>query len=108
MTSATAIWLEEIFRDFGAITVRAMFGGHGVYHQGLMFALVANEMVYLKVDADIEAAFRERGLPPFSYEKKGKSMQMSYWQAPDEIYDEPEEAARWAQRSYEAALRARR
>lgn len=108
MTSNTAIWLEEIFRDFGAVTARAMFGGYGVYHQGLMFALVADEVIYLKVDADIEATFRERGLQPFTYEKKGKAMQMSYWQAPDEIYDDPEEAVLWARRSYEAALRARR
>jgi DNA transformation protein len=42
-------YLHEVFEDFGAIRVRRMFGGEGVYHQGLMFALVANERLYLKV-----------------------------------------------------------
>jgi DNA transformation protein and related proteins len=98
-------FLREVFEQFGPITARKMFGGYGVYHQGLMFALVADETLYLKADAENVATFEQAGLEPFAYNKQGKIMKMSYYLAPEEILDDPEEAAIWARRSYEAALR---
>lgn len=99
--------LEEVFRAFGVVTTRRMFGGHGVYHEGLMIALVADDVLYLKVDDASIGAFTERGLAPFEYDKAGKTMKMSYYTAPEDMFDDPEVAKEWAALAYEAALRAR-
>ena len=73
--------------------------------KGLMFALVADDTLYLKADETISQHFTELELEQFSYEKKGKSFKMSYYMAPEEIFDDPEEANVWASRSYAAAVR---
>jgi len=98
--------LKEVFARFGPISVRRMFGGHGLYREGLMFGLVFKEQVYLKADAQNQAEFEQLGLGAFVYEAKGKAVKLSYFQAPDALMDEPELAAVWAWRSFDAALRA--
>ena len=99
--------LVEVFELFGHIRSRKMFGGYGIYHDDLMFGLVANDELYLKVDSQSIGHFEERNLPPFEYEKNGKRMNMSYHLAPEEIYDDPEAARDWAVLAFEAALRAK-
>ncbi|MCP5144783.1 MAG: TfoX/Sxy family protein [Gammaproteobacteria bacterium] len=103
-----AEYLHEVFAQFGPIQTRRMFGGHGVYHEGLMFGLVADSALYLKADAQTTGQFTERGLQPFQYEKGGKAMTIAYYQAPEEVFDDPDEAAVWARLAFEAALRASR
>lgn len=100
--------LKEIFVLFGDVRARRMFGGYGIYHDDLMFGLVADDVLYLKADERSVAAFTERGLPPFEYEKNGKKMKMSYFTAPEEIFDDTEKAREWAVRAFEAALRGRK
>ena len=97
--------LEEVFVLFGPIEAKRMFGGYGIYHDGLMFALVADEVLYLKVDGQSVDRFIAEGLPAFLYEKNGKQVAMSYHLAPEAIYDEPTVAREWAILAYEAALR---
>lgn len=89
------------------MTARKMFGGYGLYHEGLMFALVADDTLYLKADADTVGDYTARGLGPFEYRKGGRIVKMSYFLAPAEILEDRDEAARWARRAYEAALRGR-
>lgn len=101
-------YLSEVFVEFGPITSRKMFGGYGIYHDGLMFGLVADEQLYLKVDAESKPEFLERGLEPFRFEMKGKVGEMSYHAAPEEIFDDPALAREWAVRGFEAALRAKK
>lgn len=97
--------LPEVFERFGRIAVRRMFGGHGVFHEGRMFALVARERLYLKTDAQSVAAFEARGLPAFTYQRKGELAQMNYHEAPAEVFDDRDEALRWARLAWEAVLR---
>jgi DNA transformation protein and related proteins len=101
-------YLAEVFQDFGAIRSRRMFGGYGIYHGDLMFGLVADDVLYLKVDAESVTRFEDMGLEPFEYVKNGKPMNMSYYMAPEAIFDDPDVAKEWAQLAYEAALRARK
>jgi DNA transformation protein len=103
-----AEYLKDVFEAFGPITVRSMFGGYGVYHDGLMFALVHEGELYLKVDEGNRGAFEQAGLSPFEYIKGGRRITMSYYQAPPEMLENPELAADWASRSYAAAIRSRR
>ena len=101
-------YLHEVFEHFGSIRSRRMFGGYGIYHDDLMFGLVADDVLYLKADAESSEFFVEKNLAPFEFTKKGKTMQMSYFMAPEEIYDDPEEARLWGIRAFEAALRAKK
>ena len=102
-----ADYLQDVFVELGPVTCRKMFGGYGVYHQGLMFALVADDVLYLKVDADTRPDYEARGLLPFCFEKSGKPVQMSYHQAPEDIFDDPELAARWGRAAWQAARRSK-
>ncbi|MGR3914813.1 MAG: TfoX/Sxy family protein [Gammaproteobacteria bacterium] len=97
--------LSEVFAQFGEITTRKMFGGHGVYHGGVMFGLVADDTLYLKVDAQSKGEFAARGLSAFVYTAGKKPVEMSYWLAPEEIFEDAEEAALWARRAHAAAVR---
>jgi len=98
-------FLKETFATFGPVNSRRMFGGHGLYFDGLMFGLVTQDMLYLKADAENRHFFEAEGLEKFSYEKQGKRYSIAYFQAPDQLFDDPEEAAIWARRSWQAALR---
>jgi DNA transformation protein len=100
-------FLKEVFEQFGPIHPRRMFGGYGLFHKGLMFGLVADDVLYLKADDTLSTYFEERGLDQFQYEKRGKTFKMSYYMAPENIFDDPEEAKIWAARSYEAAVRSK-
>jgi DNA transformation protein len=101
--------IREIFSEFGPVSVRRMFGGAGIYADGLMFALVADDVIYLKADAQNEAAFAREKLPPFTYvAKNNKRAVMSYRRMPDRLYDDPDELARWAREALAAARRAQK
>lgn len=99
--------LHEVFEHFGPIQTRRMFGGHGLFKDGLMFALVADDCLFLKADAEIAHFFESANLKPFEYTKADRTFTMSYYQAPDNIFDDADEAAAWARRSYDAALRSK-
>lgn len=100
--------LEEVFALFGPIESKRMFGGYGIFHDGLMFGLIADEQLYLKADKASAADYIELNLPPFMYDKNGKQIKMSYYLAPEEIFDDPEMAKQWAEHAFDAALRSRK
>src|SRR5690242_2011139 len=84
-----------------------MFGGAGIYAEGVMFGLLVDGVIYLKTDADSLARFKREGCGPFTYEtKRGERSLKSYWRLPDRLYDEPEELADWARAALAAARRA--
>ena len=98
-------YLKEVFEEFGSVRARRMFGGYGIYHQDLMFGLVAEDVLYLKADRESQQRFSDRGLEAFAYEKAGKTVRLSYFMAPEDIYEDPAQASQWAKLAYEAALR---
>jgi DNA transformation protein len=99
--------VTEVLEQFGAIRVRRMFGGYGVYHNGRMFGLIADDVLYLKADDESIKSFKDKGLAQFEYVKNGKPTKMSYFMAPEEIFDDADEANAWASLAYDAALRSR-
>ena len=101
-------FLRETLGVIGPVDARRMFGGHGLFHDGLMIGLVADDVLYLKGDRQTAPQFLEKGLEPFEYVKNGKPMKMSYYLAPEEIYDDPDEARRWASLAFAAAQRAKK
>ena len=100
-------FLVELFAAFGPVTVRRMFSGSGVFADGLMIALVVDEVVYLKADDSFVPLFEREGQAPFSYKTRdGKRTLNSYWRMPERLYDEPDELAEWARHALQAARRA--
>ena len=97
--------LPEVFERLGRVQARRMFGGHGLFHEGRMIGLVMRETLYLKVDAESAPHFDALNAPAFSYERQGKTMQMSYREAPADLFDDRELAALWGRRAWEAAMR---
>jgi DNA transformation protein len=83
-----------------------MFGGWGLYREGRMFGLIAEDTLYLKVDAVNKPMFEAEGLGPFVYDGKGKSVSMSYHEVPPEALDDAAAMRPWAMSAYDAALRA--
>jgi DNA transformation protein and related proteins len=98
--------VNELFREFGPVSVRRMFGGQGIFVDGIMIALVARDVIYLKADAETIPAFEREGLAPFSYAtRNGEHTLTSYWRMPDRLYDDTEELARWARAAHAVAQR---
>ena len=98
----------DLFSPLGAIKVRSMFGGGGVYYKDTMFALISNETLFLKVDETNKAAFKEEGAGPFVYDGKGKPIAMSYYELPERLFDDTDELMQWAQRSIDVALKSKK
>ena len=92
----------------GKLRARAMFGGYGVYQDDCMIAIIADDRLYFKTDAMTRAEFEAKGLSPFSYVARSKSVTLHYFEAPPEVFEEPEAMRCWAQKAYGAALRARK
>ncbi len=101
-------YLLELLSPLGSVRAKRMFGGHGMYLEDLMFGLVANDELYLKVDDGNRQAFEDRGLEPFTYMGKNKPVRMSYYHAPEEALEESEVLCDWARDAIAAALRARK
>ena len=98
-------YLLELLAPVGAASARRMFGGWGVYIDGSMIGLVADEMFYLKTDVDTRPAFEAAGSAPFIYQSRTRTIPMSYWSAPEQAMDAPDAMQPWAQLALEAARR---
>ncbi len=100
-------FVVENLQSLGPVVAKRMFGGHGLFLHDVMFALVAWDTLYFKVDEINRPAYDERGLGPFSYVgQKGRTATMSYCEAPPEGLDDAETLRAWASEAYAAALRA--
>lgn len=92
--------------DWATVSARRMFGGYGLYREGLMFALIVDDELFLKVDAGNVRQFELAGCRPFVYQGQNRMVQMSYWSAPAASLDSPAEMTDWCHSAYSSALRA--
>jgi DNA transformation protein len=99
-------FVEETLAPLGNVRCRAMFGGWNVALDGVTFGLIADDLLYLKVDATNRPDFERDNLEPFVYLKDGQPMAMSYHRAPD-VLDDWERIEPWVVGALEAAHRAR-
>ena len=101
-----AEFLREQLAPLGHVTVRRMFGKTGVFCDGLMFGMVTDNTLYFRVDDDNRADFKEaEAYPPLNYSKKGFAIDLSFWRAPERLFDEPDELVEWARIALGAANR---
>lgn len=95
----------DLLSSFGEITTRSMFGGCGIYRDGIIYGIIVESDLYLKGDGETEGFYRSEGSVPFTYDHNGKQVAMSYWRVPAELLDRSEALAPWAVAAWGAALR---
>ena len=101
-----AEFLRELLAPLGRVTMRRMFGKTGVFCDGVMFAMVTENTLYFRVDDQNRATFQEaESFPPLNYEKNGRTIDLSFWRAPERLLDEPDELVTWARAALAAARR---
>jgi DNA transformation protein len=95
---------RDLFAALGELSIRRMFGGAGLYANGVIFAIVFDGEIYLKADAASEPLFRAAGSRPFEYRAAGRDAptRLPYWTLPEAAVDDPETAAEWARRALSA------
>ena len=96
----------DLSQVIGPVYSRRMFGGYGVFLEGLMFGLIFRNTLYFKVDATSRDYYVSRGLEPFSYERQGKRLDLNYYQAPEEVLDDITMMKKWCNCAFEVAIRA--
>lgn len=97
--------VNDVMKDIPGITSRAMFGGWGIYKDGIFFALISDGELYFKVDESNIDDYKKRGSHPFVYSSKSKDMTMSYWLLPEEILEDRSELPLWIEKSVKAKLK---
>lgn len=90
----------------GPVSCRKMFGGYGLFLQGLMFGLIVNNTLYLKSDDTTASLFEAEGMVKFSYLRQGKPCELNFHQAPEACFEEQDAMSQWANRAYQVAIRA--
>ena len=92
----------------GPVAHRRMFGGFGIFLDGLMFGLIADDTLYLKADDVNRETFAAAGSAPFQYDRRGRPVEMSYWRVPETVFDDLDALIDWAESALQAAKRTRR
>lgn len=98
--------IEQLSRVLPAVRSRRMFGEAGLYSEDAFFALVADDVFYLKVDDATRPEFEARGMPPFRPFDGAPSM--NYSQVPEEVFEDPAQLREWAERAIAVARRKKR
>lgn len=95
----------DLLSDWGGVSARRMFSGHGLFRGGRMFGLIVRDTLYFRIDERSRAEFEAAGMMPFSYVRANR-VELPYWEAPPELFDDAELMTRWARRAHDAALAA--
>jgi DNA transformation protein len=101
---------EFVLDQLGAlpdVRARAMFGAHGIYSGEHFFGILDEGRLFFKTDAVTAREYTVRGMPPFTYESKGKVMTMSYHEVPPDVLENPHELAAWARRAIDTAAKSK-
>jgi DNA transformation protein len=101
-------FLQDQLALFGPISVRRMFGGAGIFCDGLMFGLVADDTLYLKADDTNRGDFERAGMAPFTYMRKSKPASLGYFEVPADVLEDPHEMRNWAAKAFAVARAAAR
>ena len=100
-------FVKDQMARLGPVVSRRMFSGAGLYLDGVIFALILRDTLYFKVDDGNRAAYEAEGLSPFSYQVKGRSVEIgSYRRAPERLFDDSEDMVDWARAAVAAGRRA--
>jgi DNA transformation protein len=104
---------DDSFKDFvldqlsalPEVWAKAMFGAHGLYQGEYFFGILDEGRLFFKTDAQSQADYVARGMEPFTYESRGRTLTMSYHEVPPDVLENPPELVAWARRAIQAAAR---
>ena len=94
---------DDLFENFGPVSLRRMFGGEGIFVGRQIIGLVMEERIFFKTNETTRPAYLAERSKPFGFNKGGKYIETSYYAVPERLYDEPEEFAQWARQAHQAA-----
>jgi len=97
-------YVLDILAPFGEIVCRRLFGGHSLYKNGIIFAFIADDILYFKVGDSNRRDYEENGSEPFVFEARGKKISLSYWQVPLDVIEDGGELMKWAEKSYRVGI----
>ncbi|HEV2548219.1 MAG TPA: TfoX/Sxy family protein [Stellaceae bacterium] len=105
-SASFAEFLRDELAPLGHVTMRRMFGKTGVFCDGFMLGIVADDTLYVRVDDKNRGAFKEaEAFPPLNYKKQGSTIGLAFWRGPERLFDEPDELVEWARLALAAARR---
>ena len=107
MSGELAEHVKDLLSGLGPVEAKRMFGGHGIYLHRTMFALIADDVLFLRSEVATAPAFDALGLPPFRYDRAGRVIVMAYHQAPEDFLEDRAVAMHWGRQACDAALRVR-
>jgi|SRR5215216_4992651 len=99
-------YLMDLLAPLGRPSYRFMFGGYGIYLDGLIIGIVVDDVLLLRADAENRPDFEARGIEPFRPYPDKMTSTMPYYTVPDDVFEDQDVLLEWAGRSREAALRA--
>lgn len=100
-------FLQDQFERFGGVNVRRMFGGAGLFRDGVMFGLVVRDALYFKTGDRNRSQYESAGMGPFQYERNGKMVSLGYHEVPVEVFEDADTLAEWAAAAHHIALNAK-
>lgn len=95
-------YIVDQLEQLGWVTVKKMFGGAGIYYDGLIFGLLADDILYFKVDDSNRSDYERAGMKPFR-PFEDKPMIMPYYEVPVDILEDRELLADWARKALSAS-----
>jgi DNA transformation protein and related proteins len=99
-------FVSDLLAPMGPLAAGRFFGGHAFKSGDVQFAMIMGNTLYLRVDDKTRALFEQKGSEPFSYGKTSRRVTVkTYYAAPEELLDEPDELVVWARRALDAATR---
>ena len=96
-------YIKDLLEPIGDITCRAMFGGYGIYKDGMIFAIIDDNELYFNGVASTAKVFEDSGAQQFSYQGKKGLVKMCYWKVPSDIIDDKEKLIDWANLAIKSA-----
>ena len=99
--------VNDLFAEISGITSVSMFGGLGIYKEGIFFALIFDGELYFKADDINRANYENAGSHPFVYQGKNKPITLSYWLLPEEIMEDETQLREWVDAAVEASKRSK-
>src|SRR5258706_4151719 len=106
VSAAFRLYVLEQLTGFDQLTVRAMFGGYGLYSRGLLFGVLDDDVFYLRTDEAGRSAFESAGSRPFAPIPNAQPM-LGYWEAPAEALEDRERLAAWSVTARDVAARSK-
>ncbi len=100
-------YILDQLAPLSGVTAKRMFGGFGLFRQGLMFGIIIDDVLYYKTASGNRADYEAAGSVPFTYETKKKTVTLSYWTVPALALDDEDSLVEWTKAACAAAIEAK-